>query len=57
VISVASNLIPKEIKEFVDLCLIEDIKSDELNIKYSEFFEKIFIQTNPLPAKTYLANK
>ncbi|MDR2640328.1 MAG: hypothetical protein LBC61_03215 [Candidatus Peribacteria bacterium] len=50
-------MIPKEIKEFVDLCLIEDIKSDELNIKYSEFFEKIFIQTNPLPAKTYLANK
>lgn len=57
VISVASNLIPKEMKEFVDLCLEKNSEAEKLNEKYSEFFNKIFIQTNPLPAKTYLAEK
>lgn len=57
VISVASNLIPKEMKEYVSECLKNSPKSEELREKYSEFFEKIFIQTNPLPAKTYLASK
>jgi dihydrodipicolinate synthase/N-acetylneuraminate lyase len=44
-------------KEFVDLCLIGDSKAKQLNDKYNEFFNKIFIQTNPLPTKTYLASK
>jgi len=57
IISVASNSIPSEMKEFVDLCLIGDSKAKALNDKYNEFFNKIFIQTNPLPTKTYLANK
>lgn len=57
VISVASNLIPDKMKEFIDLCLEKNPKAKELNQKYSEFFDKIFIQTNPLPTKTYLANK
>jgi 4-hydroxy-tetrahydrodipicolinate synthase len=57
VISVASNLIPKQMKEFVELCFIWDKKASELNNKYSEFFTKIFLQTNPLPTKTYLAYK
>ncbi len=57
VISVASNSIPTEMKEFVDLCLINDTKAKEINEKHSEFFDKIFIQTNPLPTKTLLASK
>lgn len=57
VISVASNLIPGKMKEFVDLCLEKSLKAKDLNDKYEEFFDKIFIQTNPLPAKTYLASK
>jgi dihydrodipicolinate synthase/N-acetylneuraminate lyase len=44
-------------KEFVDLCLINDTKAKEINEKHSEFFDKIFIQTNPLPTKTLLASK
>jgi 4-hydroxy-tetrahydrodipicolinate synthase len=57
VISVASNLIPKELKAFVDLCREHSPQASSLNEKYREFFSKIFIQTNPLPVKTYLANK
>ncbi len=57
IISVASNCIPTELKEFVDLCLINDNKAKDINNKYKEFFSKLFIQTNPLPAKTYLAYK
>ena len=57
ILSVASNSIPSEMKEFVDLCLIGDSKAKQLNDKYNEFFNKIFIQTNPLPTKTYLASK
>ncbi|MDD5770111.1 MAG: 4-hydroxy-tetrahydrodipicolinate synthase [Candidatus Gracilibacteria bacterium] len=57
VISVASNLIPGKMKEFIDACLEKSPIAKELNQKYSEFFNKIFIQTNPLPAKTYLAFK
>ncbi len=57
ILSVASNSIPSEMKEFVDLCLISDSKAKQLNDKYNEFFNKIFIQTNPLPTKTYLASK
>lgn len=57
VISVASNCKPKEIQEFVNLCLDWDRKSEELNENYKDFFSKLFIQTNPLPAKTYLAYK
>lgn len=57
ILSVASNSIPSEMKEFVDLCLIGDSKAKGLNEKYNDFFNKIFIQTNPLPTKTYLASK
>lgn len=57
VISVASNLIPKEMKNFVDACFKNSSEAKILNEKYRDFFDKIFIQTNPLPAKTYLASK
>ncbi len=57
IISVASNCIPSEIVKFCELCLIWSHKSLELNNYYSDFFKKLFIQTNPLPAKTFLAEK
>lgn len=57
VISVASNCIPKEMQEFVRLCLDWDEKAKDLDEKYKLFFDNLFIQTNPLPVKTYLANK
>lgn len=57
IISVASNCIPTELKEFVDLCIIDNPKAEELNKKYAPLFSILFIQTNPLPAKTYLASK
>ena len=57
VISVASNCIPKEVVNFVDLCISCSPKAKELNDYYNEFFTKLFIQTNPLPAKTFLADK
>ena len=57
VISVASNLFPKIMKNFVDTCFEDSEKAEQLNKKYKEFFSKLFIQTNPLPAKTYLSYK
>lgn len=57
VISVASNCIPEKMKIFVDTCFKWWEKASKLNEKYQEFFEKLFIQTNPLPAKTFLAEK
>jgi len=57
IISVASNCIPQEIKEFVDFCILNDERAKKLNEKHKELFSKLFIQTNPLPTKTYLAYK
>jgi len=57
VISVASNIIPWKIQEFVSSCFNDSRKAEALNNYYKEFFEKLFIQTNPLPAKTLLADK
>ncbi len=56
VVSVASNLIPAEMVEFVDL--IENGKFDQaekINAKYAKFFKDLFIEPNPVPAKTALA--
>lgn len=57
VISVASNCIPALMKEFLDECLEKSQKASELQEKYLEFFNALFLQTNPLPAKTFLASK
>ena len=56
VISVASNIYPKMIKWFVDSCFENKEEAKNLNDIYSELFDKLFIQANPLPAKTYLAS-
>ena len=55
VISVASNCIPAVISDFVNKCLENDPQALEIDNHLSEFFDTLFIQTNPLPAKTYLA--
>jgi len=57
-ISVASNLVPKEMSEMVSLALsgkIEDAKKK--NSELVEFFEKEFIETNPIPIKAMLSMK
>jgi 4-hydroxy-tetrahydrodipicolinate synthase len=56
VISVASNVIPGQVKQLTDYALAGDFESAEnLNNKLLPFFEGMFIETNPIPVKTSLA--
>ena len=58
VISVASNIIPKRMVEFVNLGLKNDfVAMREEQIKLNELFTKLFIETNPIPVKKILALK
>lgn len=58
VISVASNIIPKRIVDFVDLGLKNDfIEMRKMHFQLDEIFSKIFIETNPIPVKKILALK
>ena len=53
VISVASNIIPKEVSEICRLCLEGDFKAaTKLYFKYAELFAMLFIEVNPIPIKT-----
>lgn len=55
VISVASNIAPKEMSALTKLLLKNDIvKARRLHHKLSELFENCFIETNPIPAKAAL---
>lgn len=56
-ISTASNILPKIMKEYIDYCLKQDKKAKEIYKRYFNFFDKLNLQTSPLPTKTYLANK
>ena len=52
VISVAANVIPREISTLCELCLAGNFSAAaEVYVKYSDFFEKLFIETNPIPIK------
>ena len=52
VISVASNVIPGEITLLCDLCLGRNFTAaTEGYVKYADLFEKLFIETNPIPVK------
>jgi 4-hydroxy-tetrahydrodipicolinate synthase len=52
VISVLSNIIPKEVTETVRLCLSGDLKeARELTSKYLDLGLKLFLETNPIPVK------
>lgn len=52
VISVASNIIPKEIHRLTQAYLDGDFKTArEIQLKYLEFINALFIETNPIPIK------
>ena len=56
VVSVASNIIPKEMKQLVDLCNAGDYaKARELHRKLYKFFKAMFVETNPIPVKAGMA--
>ena len=58
VISVASNVIPKEMSEMVSLALGGKIdEAEQKNSTLAELFKKEFIETNPIPIKAMLAMK
>lgn len=57
VVSVAANCKPEMMKNFVSNCLNNYSIAKDENEKLQLFFAKLFIQTNPLPAKTFLASK
>jgi len=56
VISVASNIIPKEMSEMVDNALLGKMeRAREIEKTLDKFFKVLFIETNPLPIKTALS--
>lgn len=56
VISVASNVIPKEMSTLVRLALTNDLAgARELHRIYYPLFRDLFIDTNPIPVKTALS--
>jgi len=56
VISVAANVIPKEMSSFVRLALSNNLAdARELHRLYYPLFRDLFIDTNPIPVKTALA--
>lgn len=56
VISVTSNLLPKEITEIVHAGLEGNWqKAKELHFKYYDLFTTMFVETNPIPVKVAMA--
>jgi len=56
VISVASNLIPKQVGELVQYFLKGDVTSSrKLHFEYYPLFKDLFIEPNPVPIKSALA--
>ena len=56
VVSVASNIIPKEMKQLVDLCNAGDYeKARAMHRKLYRFFKAMFVETNPIPVKAGMA--
>jgi 4-hydroxy-tetrahydrodipicolinate synthase len=55
VISVAANIMPREMAELMEAGLSGDVKKgQELHLKLYPLFKAMFIETNPIPAKTAL---
>ena len=53
VISVASNIIPKDVAKLCELGLAGDFKASAAEyFRLADFFDKLFIETNPIPVKT-----
>lgn len=58
VISVASNIVPEKMVEIVDLMLAgETQKAQAISDSLAGFFHALFIEPNPVPAKTAMALK
>ena len=58
VISVSSNIIPKEMHELTEHLLTGNFeKAREMNDKLTPLFKGLFIETNPIPIKAALAMK
>jgi 4-hydroxy-tetrahydrodipicolinate synthase len=58
VISVASNIIPREMHDLAEHALKRDFeKARQLHYKLLPLFKGIFIETNPIPIKAALAMK
>ncbi len=56
VISVASNIIPKEVVKMVKAFLNADCKTaTKLHLKYYPLYKDLFIETNPIPIKAAMA--
>ncbi len=56
VISVASNVVPKAVRELVDACAARELdKARELHASLLPLFSAVFVETNPVPAKAALA--
>ena len=56
VISVASNIIPAELKKMTDACAAGDFASAlTLHRKYFKLFKTLFIESNPIPVKAAMA--
>lgn len=56
VVSVASNIIPKEMKQLVDLCDKGDYEGARaMQKKLYRFFKAMTIETNPIPVKAAMA--
>jgi 4-hydroxy-tetrahydrodipicolinate synthase len=52
VISVAANIVPREMTEMVDAMLKCEVeKAKEINIRLFSLFEAMFLETNPIPVK------
>jgi 4-hydroxy-tetrahydrodipicolinate synthase len=57
VISVASNLFPKEIAQITELALADEFaKAAKIHRKLYPVFKTLFIEPNPVPVKTALAH-
>lgn len=57
VVSVAANLIPAKMKQFVDACVSGDADAAVIASQLNAFFDMQFIETNPIPIKTAMAMK
>jgi 4-hydroxy-tetrahydrodipicolinate synthase len=55
VISVAANVIPKQIKELSDLCFSKKFEeAEKINTKYLHLYELLFTEASPSPCKFLL---
>lgn len=53
IISVASNVIPAQVAKLTQLCFSGDFKAaSEYYFTLAEFFNTLFVETNPIPIKT-----